>query len=157
MELDTASNGSFLSYTYNEAWDLIMNIREATESLEDEESIASNSSSGYVCVNDFLADEKTCEMIKTLGIDAYSIRKTVESYAWHLQVPIDWKHYKPPEEKKRARENAPIEEFFIEPTQENIKKKCKEEEQLKRRLKKPERTNGAIKANIVVLKDLMEA
>ena len=54
-----------------------MNIKEATKSLEDEESIASNSSSEYVCGNDFLVDEKTCEMIKTLGIDSYSVRKFV--------------------------------------------------------------------------------
>ena len=127
----------FLSYTYDEAWNLIMNIREATESLEDKESIMSNSSSEYVCVNDFLADEKTCEMIKTLGIDSYSVRKIIENYAGHLQVPTDWKHYKPPEEKKRARESAPIVEFSLEPTQEITKKKRKEEEHLKRRLKKP--------------------
>ena len=134
-----------------------MNIRKTTESLEDEESIMSNSSSKYVCVNDFLADEKTCQMIKTLGIDSYSVRKIIENYAGHLQVPTDWKHYKPPEEKKRARESAPIVEFSLEPTQENIKKKRKEEEHLKRRLKKPERNLGVIKSNVPVLKDLMEA
>ena len=81
---------NFLSYTYNEAWDLIMNIRETIKSLEDEESIASNNSSEYVCVNDFLADEKTCEMIKTLCIDSYSVRKIVENYAGHLHAPTDW-------------------------------------------------------------------
>ena len=96
-------------------------------------------------------------MIKTLGIDSYSVRKIIENYAGHLQVPTDWKHYKPPEEKKRARESAPIVKFSPEPTQENIKKKRKEEDHLKRRLKKLERNLGAIKANFAVLKDLMEA
>ena len=63
----------------------------------------------------------------------------------------------PIEEKKRARESAPIVEFSHEPTQENIKKKSNEEEHLKRKLKKPERNLGTIKANIAVLKDLMGA
>ena len=77
----------FLSYTYDEAWNLIMNIKEATESLEDEESIMSNSSSEYVCVNDFLVDEKTCEMIKTLGIDSYLVRKLLRTMQGIYRYP----------------------------------------------------------------------
>ena len=84
--LDTASNCSFLSYTYDEAWKLIMKMPETTESLKIENR-STNSSFEYVCVNDFLADERTCLMIKTLGKDSYSVKKIIENYAGHLQVP----------------------------------------------------------------------
>ena len=113
-----------------------------------------NSSSEYVCVNDFLADERTCVMIKTLGIDSYSVKKIIEN-AGNLQVPTEWEPYKPLEEKKRAR--VLMEVLSSAPIQENIKKKQKEEEQIKRRLKKPENNPKATNINNVILKDLMEA
>ena len=133
-----------------------MKMRETTENLKDEENIM-NSYSGYACVNDFLVDERTCAMIKTLGIDSYSVKKIIENYVGHLQVPIEWKPSKPLKEKKRARESTPMVEFSYEPIQENIKKKCRKEEHIRRRLKKPEKNPEATNANIVIFKDLMEA
>ena len=87
LELDSVSNGSFLSYNHDEAWNLIMSIQENIESHEDMESMVSSNSSEYVCVNDFLANEKTHELINTLGIDSFLVRKIVENYVGHLQVP----------------------------------------------------------------------
>ena len=109
------------------------------KNLKEKENIA-NSFSEYACVNNFLEDERTCAMIKTLGIDSYSVNKIIENYAGHLQVPTEWKPYKPLEEHKRARESASMVEFFFEPIQDNIKKKCREEEHIRRRSKKPKRT-----------------
>ena len=39
LELDSVSNGSFLSYTYDEAWNLIIDIQENYESHRDVERI----------------------------------------------------------------------------------------------------------------------
>ena len=108
MNLDTASNGSFLSYTYDEAWNLIIKMREATANLKDRENVI-NSFFEYACINDFLVDERTDTMIKTEGIDSYSVKKIIENYAGHLQVPTEWEPRKPLEEKKHAR--ALMEEF----------------------------------------------
>ena len=108
MNLDTASNGSFLSYTYDEAWKLIMKMRETTENIKNEENIT-NSFLEYACINNFLADERTDAMIKTLGIDSYSVKKIIQNYVGHLQVPTEWETRKPLEEKKCAR--ALMEEF----------------------------------------------
>ena len=97
-------------------------------------------------------------MINTLGINSRTVRKIIENYAGHLQVPTDWKHYKLPEEKKRSREiPEPIMEGSPESAQVTIKKKCKEEDHTKKRIKKPERNLGAINSHISVLKDLMGA
>ena len=81
-----------------------MSIQEKIESNEHTKSMMSSSSLEYVCVNAFLADEKTYEIINTLGIDSYSVRKIVKNYAGHLQVPTEWKYHKLPEEKKLSRE-----------------------------------------------------
>ena len=94
-------------------------------------------------------------MIKTLCIDSYSVKKIIENYAGHLQVPTEWEPHKPLEEKKRAR--ALMEEFSSTPIQEIIKKRRKEEEQIKKRPKKPEKNPEATNINNVILKDLMEA
>ena len=63
-----------------------------------------------------------------------------------------------PEEKKRSREiPEPIMESSPESAQVTIKKKRKEEDHTKKRIKKPERNLGVINSHIAVLKDLMEA